>query len=338
MINKLFFAVVLVSVSIGLSAQSADVVYIDGWVDIKSSGDLFEAQAGDRVRSGDSIITGDDSYAGLEQQDLSTITVKPNSIFTVREMEGENGKETVLSTTLGAVSFKFGKLAGREPVIATPSMTAGVRGTEFAVYAGEDGSSLIAVTTGLVTVSSEGESVDLNADEGVEVQPGKVPGKKFKLKGRELDFSTWNRKKYDALMADSVTGLKNLGARLDSFVENIQDLAATLNEMKRKRDTLRAEMKSIQEKKGDKAAAEFYNGNIYPIEKRLGPVYINIRYYSLSALSFRRFVIGKLYVDMKGRFISDPANQQYVEFLDVYRGIIGKFERDVIPFINVKDI
>ena len=132
-------------ITVGGFAQTADLVFVDGWVDIKSAGETFEAFAGDTLRTGESVITGSDSYAELAQKNLSTIIVKPDSIFTIREIETDSGRETVLSTTVGAVSFKFGKLLGKEPMLATPSAVAGIRGTELTVYAGEDGSTLFAV-------------------------------------------------------------------------------------------------------------------------------------------------------------------------------------------------
>ncbi len=323
--------------AVGFS-QTADVVYVDGWVDIKAGGDQFEARAGDMLRTGDSIITGDDSYAELEQKSLSTITVKPNSIFMLQEREGESGKETVLSTTVGSVSFKFGKLFGREPAIATPSMTAGVRGTEFTVYAAEDGTSLVAVTSGLVTVSSRGASVDLAADEGVEVKAGEAPGEKFKLKGRELDFSTWNSEKYNALVSDPVKGLEGLSKQIDSFIADIKDYSAALYELKDKRETLRKKWNSLKDAGKEDEAKAFYKENILPMDLKIGPVFLNIRYYSLSALSFRRYILGKLYVDLKGRYFADPSDPVYREFLDQYRAVLGKFEKDVVPFLDVNDI
>ena len=338
MIRRIIIVTLFFGLVLGLSAQSADVVYIEGWVDIKSEGDLFEAQEGDVLRKGDSVITGDDSFAELQQNNLSSITVKPNSIFTIREREGAKGKETVLSTTVGAVSFKFGKLFGKEPAISTPSMTAGVRGTEFTVYAAEDGSSLVAVTSGLVTVSSEGASVDLGADEGVEVLPGEAPGEKFKLKGRELDFSSWNNDKYAALIADPVAGLKRLGVQIDNFVNNIQDYSNTLNDMKNEKEQLKAEWKKLLDAGEKEKARAFYNKNLLPIDLKLGPVFLNIRYYSLSALSFRRFILGKLYVDLKGRYFADRNNPVYKEFLTEYDSILGKFEKNVVPFLDRNDI
>lgn len=338
MIKKYITVLFLIGMSIGLYAQSADITYIDGWVDIKSQGNLQEALEGDVLHSGDSVITKDDSYAELEQQDMSTISIKPNSIFTIREREGSSGKETVLATTVGEVSFKFGKLFGKEPVIASPSMVAGIRGTEFTVYAGEDGSSLIAVSGGKVSVSAEGNTVDLRANEGVEVKPGQAPGEKFKLKGRELNFSTWNKKKYDALMADPVEGLKQLELQMDEFIRNIQEYHETLSGMKADKDKLKDQWQHLVDKGEKDKARDFYNTNIMPIDEKLGPLFLNIRYYSLSALSFRRFILGKLYINMKGLYITRPDNKKYRLFLDVYRGIIGKFEKVVIPFLDVNDI
>ncbi len=333
-IPVLFF----ILVSAGMYAQNADITYIDGYVDLKSRSGMQEAQEGDVIHNGDSIITGDDSYAELEQQNLSSITVKPNSIFTIQEREGLRGKETVFSATVGEISYKFGKLLGKEPAIATPSMIAGIRGTELTVYAGEDGSSLIAVKSGKVVVNAQGKSVDLTANEGVEVKAGSAPGRKFTLKGREMNFSRWNKEKYEVLMADPVAGLKRLGKRMNRFEQNIQKLSSLLQTMKKERDTLRIKMKLIQKKKGDAAAVAFYNKNIFPLEKKLGPVYINIRYYSLSALSYRRFILGKLYLTMKERYFLNPHNREYLAFLREYNSILSGFEKEVVPFLNVNDI
>ncbi len=338
MMNRFVLFFLILGAAYNLSAQKADIVYVDGWVDVKVHGELREAFEGDVLKKGDSVITGNDSYAELSQKDLSSIIVKPDSIFTIQEREGENGKETVLTTTVGSVSFKFGKLFGKEPVIATPGMVAGVRGTEFTVYAGQDGSALVAVKSGLVTVSSNGKAVDLGADEGVEVKPGQPPGDKFKLKGRELDFSTWNKEKYSALLADPLKGLDQMESRIDSFVEDIEEYSKILTSMKRERDNLRAEWQKLMDAGRKDEAKKFYREKISPIELKLGPAFINRRYYSLSALSFRRYILGKLYVDMKGIYFADRDNPVYREFLDRYASVMDKFEKSVVPFLDVNDI
>jgi len=336
--KKLIIILFVTLISVGVFAQNADLVFVDGWVDIKSAGETFEAFSGDTLKAGDSVITQSDSYAELEQNNLSTIFVKPNSIFTLREIETPAGRETVLSTTVGAVSFKFGKLFGKEPMLATPSMVAGIRGTEVTVYAGEDGSTLIAVDSGMVSVESKGVTVDLVKDEGVEVLPGEVPGEKFSLLGRELDFSSWNADNYDTLIIDPITGLSRMGRQLDSYVEEISVLKQVLDLNITKQAELKEELEKIKEKEGEDKAKAFIKENITPLKLTAGPMFLNIRYYALSSLSFRRYIMGKLYLDMKSRYIMDSNNPDYIEFLFNYHRILDEFEIYIVPYMSDRDL
>ncbi len=336
--KKIIFLLIVISLSVSGFTQDADLIYVDGWVDIRTGGDLYEAFPGDTLRSGDSVITQADSYAELEQNNLSSIIVKPDSIFTLREIETDNGRETVLSTTVGSVSFKFGKLFGKEPVIATPSMTAGIRGTELTVYAGEDGSTLIAVNSGLVTVESQGKSVDLTENEGVEVESGKAPGEKFSLLGRELDFSVWNAERYGRLLKDPVAGVEGLGKQLESFVYSIDELSQAMKRNSELEATLREKQEQLIASGEAAKAQTFYKENIEPLVLIEAPMYLNIRYHTLSALSFRRFILGKLYLEMKSRYIMDTDNPEYMEFLSAYSRIMAGFETDIVPYMNSQDL
>lgn len=336
--KKIILILFIVFIAFNSYGQNADLVYVDGWVDIRSGGDIFEAFAGDSLRVGDSVITGSDSIAELEQRDLSTIIVKSDSIFTIREIETSSGKKTVLSTTVGAVSFKFGKLFGKEPLLSTPSMVAGIRGTELTVYAGEDGSTLIAVTSGLVSVESQGVSVDLVEDEGVEVLPGEVPGKKFSLLGRELDFTSWNAEKYENLIANPLVGTERLGRQFDEFIGKIGELEIAREDNTTAQAVFKEEMEKIKETEGQDKAQVFQKDNIQPLILVAGPIFLNIRYHTLSALSFRRYIMGKLYLDMKSRYIMDTQNQEYQSFLAVYKGILDDFELYIVPYMSDRDL
>ena len=336
--KKLIIILFVTFIAVGAFAQNADLVFVDGWVDIKSGGETFEAFSGDTLRAGDSVITLEDSYAELEQNNLSTIFVKPNSIFTLREIETDSGRETVLSTTVGSVSFKFGKLFGKEPMLATPSTVAGIRGTELTVYAGEDGSTLIAVDSGMVSVESRGVTVDLVENEGVEVLPGEVPGEKFSLLGRELDFSSWNADKYDSLIADPVTGLVRFGKQLNGFIGDIGVLEHTRELNDGKKADLLEKMEQIKESDGEDKAETFHKEYIEPLVLIEAPMYLNIRYHTLTALSFRRYIMGKLYLEMKSRYIMDVQNPVYQEFLSDYERILDEFEIYIVPYMNPRDL
>ncbi len=336
--KKIILILFIIFIAFSTYGQNADLVYVDGWVDIRSGGEIYEAFPGDSLRAGDSVITGSDSIAELEQMDLSSIIVKPNSIFTIREIESATGKETVLATTVGSVSFKFGKLFGKEPIISTPSMVAGIRGTELTVYAGEDGSTLISVDSGLVTVESQGVSVDLVKDEGVEVLPGEVPGEKFSLLGRELDFASWNAEKYESLIADPVTGVERLGYQMDEFIIKIDDLEIFRANNKAEKDILLKEMEKIKESSGQENANTFFKENIEELALLEAPSYLNIRYHTLSSLSFRRYIMGKLYLEMKSKYIMDMQNSEYRAFLSIYNRILDNFEIYIVPYMNPRDL
>ena len=137
----LFFAAALPS-----AAQVASIDYLQGWVDLRyPSGDVVEAMIGDELEKDDTVITGDDGTATLARQGAAEIVINPNTVFSIREIDSGGQKETIMHTALGSVKFKFMRLFGIEPKISTPSSVAGVRGTEFTVYAGDEGSALFTV-------------------------------------------------------------------------------------------------------------------------------------------------------------------------------------------------
>ena len=223
--KKIFTIILFFTAAFIFSDEIATITYLEGWVDIKTgSGDISEAFIGDEVTAGNSVITDDDSYAELEESSGSTYNISPNTVFTVREMEIDGTKQNVLACTLGEIAFKFKRAGSLEPLIATNSTVAGVRGTNFRVYAGADGSSLIAVRDGLVEVESEGKTVSLSKDEAVEVRPGEGPGDKYSLKGKPLNFESWNKEKKKAFLDNPAGSLKAVEKRLDYYNSKVQEL------------------------------------------------------------------------------------------------------------------
>lgn len=213
--RKYLFVVLLTAALCGvLTAQEADVVYIDGFVDLKlADGERMEAFIGDYLEVGDTIITDKNSLAELEKENGSVIKIAEDTIFTFQELEQNGEKRSVFSTTIGAVSFKFNRFTGKEPLIATPGTVAGVRGTEFQVFAGADGSTLVIVESGKVEVEAQGRKVELLPEEGVEVPAGGAPGDKFKVLRGQIDFSTWNSSRLDNMFVDPAGTIKGIETR-----------------------------------------------------------------------------------------------------------------------------
>ena len=326
----IIISALLIAVS-GLSAQESDVVYIEGWVDIKdNSGATYELLIGDRVYFGDTVITGWDGVAELEPENGSIIIVKPDTVFSIKETDLNGKKQSVIFTTLGQVSFKFHKMT-QEPLISTPSTVMGVRGTEFTVYAGADGSSLVTVESGAVEVSGQGEAVILEEAEGVEIPTGMPPGEKFEVKGKAVDFAEWNKGKIDAMMDKPLEALSNITAQLGEMAEQADKWAKLHEDSQGDIEKLRAEMDALFEENKDDEANLLYKERLRPLEITALKYVMNYRYYALSALSMRQHILSGFYIRMKSAYISDLENAVYMDFMDEYQSTLAGFEKQVAP-------
>jgi hypothetical protein len=331
--------VLLLAAIVVIPAQEAEVAYLEGFPELRSAGGArYELDFGDLLESGDSVITGPTDYAELERGAGNTIRVNENTVFTLQQVERDGRTETVLQNTVGSVSYRFNQVTGREPRIGTASAAAGVRGTELTVYAGDDGTSLFAVDSGLVEVEAEGRTVSLAENEAVEVVAGQAPGEKFEWLGAELDFSTWNADRLDAFLEDPLEGLVRIQRRMNYFAEQLEETYELYEQSREEQLRLREEISSLDETADAETVQQFRSDNLVPVSERTATLVLNYRYYALSALSMRRFVVGKLYMQMKTRYIGDLSNPVYADFLRVYNAILADYEDSVVPRLTEADI
>ncbi len=315
------------------------MVYTEGNVRTKTtSGAVQETYIGDSLRTGESVITGRTGFAELEQGGGSTIRVDSDTHFVIQEREVDGETRQVMETAAGSVAFRFRRMARKEPIIQSPSSVAGVRGTELTVYAGADGSSMILVDTGLVDVEAEGVSVSLAAEEGVEIPAGEAPGEVFEWKGKELDYSSWNKQKIDAFLEEPLVALESVGRRLADFQGQVETLYPEFNRRLEISREMRREFSRIEEEEGREKAIEYRDEELTPYLQEMRLYILNGRYYALSALSLRRYVLGAMYVHMKTRYIGDLENEKYREFIDSYNKIIDSFEETVALRLVEADI
>lgn len=317
-----------------LPAQQAEVVYVEGTADIRESGGrTFEANFGDGLYSGDSVVTGYDGRVELEQADESVIQVAPDTVFSVREV-GESGRpNTVYATEVGSAFFRFRTLVSREPRVVTPSSTAGVRGTAFTVFAGVDGSALYIVEEGRVDVSAAGRTVELGPGEGVEVRVGSEPGETFEVQRGSIDYSQWNADRLDAMRADPVGAIEGVARRMDEFVAEIGAIVPEYEANRQRLDRERETLERLEEEDGRDARSQYYRDTVFPLEVETSYQFLNIRYFALSALSLRRYVMTGIYIRVVPAWRTVLTDQEYRTFLTVYGRAAEKFEEEVVPYL-----
>jgi len=312
-------------------ADDALFVYTEGEVDVDHGyGKREMAIIGDPVRTGESVITGATGFAELERGSSTSITVQPDTIFTLEQTASEGEEREVMRCTLGSVAYRFHMIRGKEPYLVTPSAAAGVRGTEVTVTAADDGSSLFVVQSGSVEVEAQGSTVTLEADEGIEVRPGEAPGEKFEVKRGGIDYSEWREARREAFIEDPAAAALALERRFNSLVAKVEELAPIYAESKRWLEYERGQMKEIEIEKGTEAKWAYYQENVFPLEVESHNAFITLKYWARSALSLRRFVIGRMYVSLKSSYIDDLENPNFLEFLNLYNRILSAYEEKII--------
>jgi len=147
----LFIAVLLAVVSApGRGHAESDgsigvVRSADGAATVTRGGNVLPATAGTRLRAGDTLGTGPDGSLGVILRDDSSLSLGPSSSLFLRDFlfSPNEGKFSLLVRlsrgTMAYLSGLIGKLAPDKARFETPVATIGIRGTHFAVKAGEPG-------------------------------------------------------------------------------------------------------------------------------------------------------------------------------------------------------
>ncbi len=122
------------------------------------------------LRSGDEVRTGPNSKAVIELPDGHTIQLAPGSVF--RVLDEDNGIFELISGRIRAIIKKFAKRFE----VRTPAAVTSVRGTEFTLDVGNDGTTTVTVLQGSVEVRdlASNASVSLEPSQGITIP--KVPG------------------------------------------------------------------------------------------------------------------------------------------------------------------
>jgi hypothetical protein len=110
---------------------------------VTRGGKVLPATTGARLHVGDTLGTGPDGSLGVILRDNSCLSLGPSSSLVLRDFvfspyEGKLGLWVRLSRgTMAYLSGLIGKLAPEKARFDTPLATIGIRGTHFAVKAGD---------------------------------------------------------------------------------------------------------------------------------------------------------------------------------------------------------
>jgi len=148
--HTLFIAILLVAVSVptwghaDIDGATIGVVRNSaGSATVIRGGNALPAMTGTRLHVGDTLGTGPDGSLGVILRDDSSLSLGPSSSLVLRDFlfSPSEGKFSLLIRlsrgTMAYLSGLIGKLAPEKARFETPLATIGIRGTHFAVRAGE---------------------------------------------------------------------------------------------------------------------------------------------------------------------------------------------------------
>jgi Tfp pilus assembly protein PilF len=195
--------------------ECGKVASVQNEVETRASakGSWAASTLGEILYSRDRVRTGEASRAAILYSDQTLHRINEKS--EVEVMPPEAGSPGMLRVLSGKHYFSSRKPKdyGR---VETPTVTAAIRGTEFAVIVDPDGTTTIVMIEGVVSASNSFGSLEVVAGEAAYVEPGKAPVRQVVVRPR--DAVTWS------LYYPPVLGGKD-AERLESMGEEGRRLA-----------------------------------------------------------------------------------------------------------------
>jgi len=156
--------------TVAADQPGALITYLTGNVQIVNSGDKRTPEIGDTLVVGELITTGPEGYAELQFGNLSAVRIQENSEYLLQVLESsdESSKASGFLSS-GSLIAKVRKLTGGDSFeVNVANAVCAVRGTEFLVRTGKEGSVTIAVAEGFVQVAPPSLATGSFEDDGSE--------------------------------------------------------------------------------------------------------------------------------------------------------------------------
>jgi Tfp pilus assembly protein PilF len=226
--RRAFVALVAFSAAATILARAADaglakVTAVQNVVETKaaSAPDWAKSAAGQSLGAKDRIRTGAASRAAILYSDQTLHRMNEKSEVEILPPAGGGSGIVKIFSGQSYFTTRTPKDFGR---VQTPTVTAAIKGTEFAVGVAGDGTTVITMIEGIVAASNEFGSVTVSGGEEAVTEPGKAPRRRIIVRPR--DAVQWSLYYPPILGGADAERLKAMGADGDRLVRAASDLSA----------------------------------------------------------------------------------------------------------------
>ena len=173
---KLLLISLLMLGSTLLANNVATVTAIKGSATITRTGLNIDAKLGSKLQEKDNIKTHENTKVQLIFSDETIISLGKNSDFSIEKFLFEDTQEPVakfgmIKGAMRAITGKIGKIAPQKFSVSTKTATIGIRGTNFTIIAGDDGSHQVYCTYGKISVTYNGQTYIVQQGYYVDISP-----------------------------------------------------------------------------------------------------------------------------------------------------------------------
>jgi len=309
--------------SVSVDWVSGDVTYSH----LKSEWKTLDV--GMQLASGDIVKTGPYSEATLADNGAE-IHLLENSTFTISEKYENEKQKSSMMLFLGRMRFKLARARDTEPEIQTQTVNLTIRGTEFEVGSGYDGTTLVLLSDGVVAVRGKTQELVLEGGEGTEVAFGEEPTEKFDLITRVIEWDQW--------FIDTKESVKgNEQKLLLKILDRIREIDAQITEYETLREQAKERQKEYVEKRkslreeGREEDANEYARKAGIEGKAAFHLMMNLRFLALSSIGLHDLA-SEIYgeVEKPDEQLSDTYEKINGIYSDIERRYIYEGDRETL--------
>jgi len=227
---------------------------------------------------GDTISTQEHSMVEIALADKGSFKIHPNTQVALNTIISPLERRNSFLMFFGRLWIKLNKYAlslkGYE--IQTPTVFAGIRGTELGIASYDDGTALIHVASGMVTVDNEADRTTLSSNEGATLS---LHEREIKT---EPDFQPdWEKNQRDSrqrLFSDGEKYGSTVRSEIYKRKDHLRSLIDTANQLNAERDRFLSSAKEAQER-GDDLEYESRMEEVNAINKQIKELNVQIAFY-----------------------------------------------------------
>lgn len=240
------------------SGAAGRVEEASGSVRVERGGVMRAIGQGAAIHNGDTLITGKDGRIRFTLADVGSFTLESDTSVSIDELFDEAEDEPMaLRMAAGYLWARVSRLSSskRRLEVHTPTVIAGVRGTEFELAAGADGSAAMTVDEGSVELAVNGDTLLVDKGSMAEVDADTGKGVLARTPERlRRDWKAWRAERALRLPDRLPVAVERASAKVSRMERELSVLGGSVfgkaDDLARALEDIRAALG----KKGNKAA------------------------------------------------------------------------------------